>query len=90
MEYDFGSNNFSISYCIQGVSEGSQLSNHCQLPQIQGDQNPMSSELKYDYQVAANGQISQREYMEVRTSRETEDDSVNPSVAGEHQVVIPL
>lgn len=79
VEYDLGSNYSSFSH-FQGVSESSQHSNHSQLPQAQGDQKPMSSELKY--QSAANGQIPQREYI----SREMEPDSVNPSSAGEPKV----
>ncbi|XP_031382843.1 uncharacterized protein LOC116197000 isoform X2 [Punica granatum] len=71
----------------QGVSEGSQLSNHSQLPQTQGDQNPLSSELKYDYQIAANGQTPQREFMDVHIGGDMELNSVNHSVAGERQVL---
>ncbi|KAK4784494.1 hypothetical protein SAY86_018862 [Trapa natans] len=71
----------------QGISEGSKQSDHHKPPQRQDGQNPMSSELKCDYQIAVDGQIPQREYTDVHTNIETQDDSVNASVAGEPQVL---
>lgn len=82
MEYGLGSNYSLKKNHIQGVSESSQLSNNTQLPQTQGDQNPVRSESKYEYQLAANGQIPHSEYM----SRDMEPDSVKPSAAGEPKV----
>lgn len=81
--------NFLFLNNMQGVSEASKLSNHHQLQRTHGDQNPMSSELKYNYQMATDGQIPQREYMDVHIIRDTQPDSVNPSVAGEPQVSLP-
>ncbi|XP_022995576.1 uncharacterized protein LOC111491065 isoform X8 [Cucurbita maxima] len=70
----------------QIVSEGSNISVQNELQSSQNAQNIMTSNTNYPYEMTANGQALEPDYLDVHTSKRREPDSVLSSSSGETQL----
>ena len=73
-------------HLLKIVSEGSNISVQNELQSSQNAQNIMTSNTNYPYEMTANGQALEPDYLDVHTSKRREPDSVLSSSSGETQV----
>ncbi|XP_019417222.1 PREDICTED: uncharacterized protein LOC109328280 isoform X1 [Lupinus angustifolius] len=71
----------------QVVSEGSQVSLQDDPSSSQNDQNLLSSDAKFNYEISVNGQALRREYFDAHIHQNEEPQTVISSSTGETQVL---